>query len=366
MTTILIGQDASFTTTVLADGKPVEIPSNATVKGRLYPMSGAVALTAEFTCLNNATGADWEKGVVAVTLDDAVTVTLPAGTVMLVLTSTVFGIKRYRLIVEDISAPTHSLLFIKDIVVDELRKDELLMAAMGSFPRVAISDNYIWDKVKVAEAEISRILRVPLVPTHYFSKDPTSDQITALNGMPWGVDPGYDYNQAEFLGNIWCYTKVIHKPLIQVIDMRFTYPDAASTAFVVPLSWLKIDKKYAHLQVVPTSNAYQGQISGFMLQSITGGRVIPQMIKIEYVAGLTDAGTTYPELIDAIKKTAVLKMIEGAFLPQSNSISADGLSQSKSIDTSKYHEAIDTTLNGAPGTNGGLMSEIHGIRMGVF
>jgi hypothetical protein len=58
--------------------------------------------------------------------------------------------------------------------------------------------------------------------------------------------------------------------------------------------------------------------------------------------------------------------VEDAFVPQSGSISADGLSQSLSVDVSKYHDAVDAILNGPPNSNGGLMTRIHGIRMGVI
>ena len=62
----------------------------------------------------------------------------------------------------------------------------------------------------------------------------------------------------------------------------------------------------------------------------------------------------------------MLKIVADAFLPQSGSISADGLSQSLSVDMSKYSEFIDEALNGPHGSNGGLMTKIHGIRSMVF
>jgi len=70
--------------------------------------------------------------------------------------------------------------------------------------------------------------------------------------------------------------------------------------------------------------------------------------------------------LDAVLKKAALKILEDAFLPQSGSISADGLSQSMSVDMDKYHDAIDRILNGGKGSNGGLMTAIHGVRFGVM
>ena len=70
----------------------------------------------------------------------------------------------------------------------------------------------------------------------------------------------------------------------------------------------------------------------------------------------------YPELLDCIKKKAVLKILGDAFLPQSGSISADGLSESLSVDMDKYHDVVDAILNGRDG-NGGLMAQLHGVRV---
>ena len=73
-----------------------------------------------------------------------------------------------------------------------------------------------------------------------------------------------------------------------------------------------------------------------------------------------------PEILDVIKKKAVLNVLADSYIPQSGSISADGLSQSMSMDISKYSDAIDDIINGPKGTNGGLMTRIHGIRSMVF
>ncbi|WP_163333495.1 hypothetical protein, partial [Klebsiella aerogenes] len=65
-------------------------------------------------------------------------------------------------------------------------------------------------------------------------------------------------------------------------------------------------------------------------------------------------------------KTASLKIIEDAFLPSSGSISADGLSQSISFEAEQHADAIQRVLHGPKGSNGGLMTAIHGIRLGFL
>lgn len=91
------------------------------------------------------------------------------------------------------------------------------------------------------------------------------------------------------------------------------------------------------------------------------------MVHLEYVSGLVDAETKYPDLLDAVKKMAVTKIITDTFLPQSGSISADGLSESMSVDISKYNDLIDRIIDGPEKSgNGGLQAAIHGIRAMIF
>jgi hypothetical protein len=96
-----------------------------------------------------------------------------------------------------------------------------------------------------------------------------------------------------------------------------------------------------------------------MLSMLSGGRNIPQMMHIRYTAGLKDVFTDYPDLVDLIYKMAALRMVEDAFLPQSGSISADGLSQTLSIDVDKYEATIEGKLDT-------LLQSLHGARMMIM
>jgi len=107
-------------------------------------------------------------------------------------------------------------------------------------------------------------------------------------------------------------------------------------------------------------------MAGMVMMNLAGGRTIPSMVHLEYDAGLTDVENNWPELLDCIKKMAVLKVVADAYLPQSGSISADGLSESISVDMTKYHDTVEHIINGADGSNGGLMARIHGIRAMVL
>ncbi len=364
MTTILAGQPANFTVTIQRNGAPVAIDEGSTVTAQLFTADGRSPLS---DAAQQTAAPGWASGEVSVALDAAET-DVPAGDAMLVVTSTVPAIvKRFAVRIETDGDFERSGLFIKDIAVDRLRADSLMMAASGAFTAVQVSDDYLWDKLRAAESEMAHELRVPLVPTHFFPDTPSDAEIEALNGQPWAVDPGYDYAPSDFAFNDkWGFIKLRNKPLHSVSRVRFAYPGGPTAHYDLPLDWLRMDKKYGQVQFVPSSTAFAAPLNTFVMQAIGQGRTIPLAIQISYVAGLDNVQQNFPELMDAIMKSAVLKIIGDAFLPQSGSISADGLSQSMSSDISKYHETIDTIINGGKGSNGGLMAAIHGIRFGVM
>lgn len=363
MTTIIAGSDAAFTVTVQANGSPV--PLSGSVTARVFSMDGKAELIGLNTLHADAPGANWPAGVAAVEFSGTQTDALQPGEAMLVLVGP-FGIRRFRLVVETLFAPTRTSLFIKDIVVDELRADRLMAATAGVLQDVKVSDDYLWDKIRAAESEMSHTLRVPLVPTRFFPNSPTQDELDALDGMAWAVESGTDYDPSMFDRDKWGFIVTRQRPIISVERMRFVYPTQNMGFFDIPVEWLTWDARYGHIRIVPNSSAVLTSMSGFVLTNLAAGRVIPSMVQYVYTAGLTDVANTYPELLDAIKKSAVCKIVADAYLPASGSISADGLSESVSVDLSKYHDAIDHIVNGTPGSNGGLMSKIHGIRVMVM
>jgi hypothetical protein len=362
MTTIIAGSPAQFTVTVQANGAPVPISGN--VSARVFTMDGRTELVSSQALEPDATGANWPAGVVAVEFDAAATGTLDPGEAMLVLQGD-FGIKRFRLVVETLFEPTRTSLFIKDIVVDELRNDRLMAAAAGVLQDIRVSDQYLWDKIRAAESELAHTLRVPLVPTRFFPRQPTPEQIEALNGMAWEIEVGSDYDPRMWEGDKWGFIVTRQRPIIAINNMEWRYPGGIGI-MKVPEQWITYDARYGHVRIVPTVSAAFTGLVGMTLMAGVSAKIIPSMVEVEYTAGLTDVVNTYPELLDCIKKMAVLKVVGDAYLPQSGSISGDGLSESISVDMGKYHDAIDHIINGPEGSNGGLMSKIHGIRVMVM
>ena len=364
MQSIIAGQPASFSVTVLRDGKPVAIDQASTVTARLYSADGLTPLSPAEA---QTPAQPWATGVIPVVLTSGATTVAPGEATLVVSSSAPAMIKRFRVSVESAGSFSSSKLFIKDIAVDLLRADRLVMAASGAMPGVSVTDDYLWSKLVAAESEIAHELRVPLVPTTFFPDTPTSGEIAALDGKPWGIDPGYDYDPVAFgYNDKWGFIKTRQKPIQSVSRVRFAYPGGPLSHYDLPLDWLRMDKKYGTIQFVPSSTAFIAPLNAFVMQAIGNGRTIPLAIQLTYVAGLANAAEDYPELVDAIFKTAVLKVIGDAFLPQSGSISADGLSQSISNDMGAYHDTIDRIINGGKGSNGGLMTAIHGVRVGVL
>jgi hypothetical protein len=250
--------------------------------------------------------------------------------------------------------------------VQRMRGDRLLMAAAGIMPKVAVSDDYIWDKIRAAEAEAQRELRVFFQPTAMFPHDPTSDELAALTpGMPWAIDPGYDFGPEDFLGDTWGFFSTRQKPIISITSAKMIYPAPGTVTYDFPLDWLRVDRKYGHIRIVPTNALSMSSLSASIMQLFSSRR-LPQALEVRYIAGLANANQDYPELVDLVLKKAALKIIGDRFMPASGSISADGMSQSFSNDMSKYHDDVNAIINGPKGSNGGLMSAIHGIRMGVL
>lgn len=261
---------------------------------------------------------------------------------------------------------SRSALFPSRITaISKLRRDRLTLLMSSIMPDVRLSDDFLWDKLLAAESHVSHALRVPLVPTRFFPSDPTPEQIAALDGNPWALEAPYDYHPADWYGDKWGLILTRQKPIQSVLGMKFVYPSPAQTIVDVPADWIRLDKKYGHIQIVPTGTAYQTLLGGLFMSHLSGGKTLPFTVHLDYVAGLANVHTDFPDLVDAVLKMAVIKIIEDAVLPQSGSISADGLSQSLSVDAGKYHEAVDRILNGTDG-NGGLMARIHGIRMMVM
>lgn len=242
--------------------------------------------------------------------------------------------------------------------VAAVTSDRLVLVAQTWFPGVTLSPAFVLTKLQAAERDAARRLRCYLEPTEIFPDPPTQEQIDELGGKPYGEEPGYDYDPDFFRDEKWGLLILRQRPVIQVKAMEFAYPTPGQTVFKVPDAWIRVDRKYGHVRLVPAASAFSAPLSAFVMQTLGGGRTIPHMIRVRYTAGLQNAKQEHPDLVDVVTKMAVLKILQDTFMPTSSSISADGLSQSLSGDLKLYMDVVDHQIDI-------LRDEIHGVRLVV-
>jgi hypothetical protein len=185
--------------------------------------------------------------------------------------------------------------------------------------------------------------------------------------MPWMDEPGYDYDPEFFRNERWGYIVTRQRPIISVTAINLVYPAPTLTVYAIPNDWLRLDRKYGHIRMVPASSTFVAPLGAFLMQALSGGSLIPSMIQVKYIAGLNGTSDRlWPLVSDIILKRAVQKVMAGAMLPSSGSISADGLSQSLSIKLQDYEDQFQQAMFGPKGSNGGLWVAVHGIQMGVI
>lgn len=220
-----------------------------------------------------------------------------------------------------------------------------------------LPDAEILAALVAAEADAERSLRVFLSPTVVLPDLATQAEKDALDeaGTRWVEEPGYDLEPDFFQGNRWGYVVLNHCPVISVQSLKFVYPAPATTIWDVPADWIRLDKRFGHLRLVPSGSLVTAPLSVFAVQLLGGGRVVPQAVQVRYTSGLAHATRDYPDLIDLVRRMALLKLMQGAFLPTSGSLSVDGLSESQSFDLSKYQDDVDARIER-------LRQSIHGIR----
>ncbi|WOL24218.1 tail fiber protein [Yersinia phage fHe-Yen8-01] len=353
-----------------ANGKPMMLNPTDQLKFILMTFGGALVSGSETIIDLMAPGTVLSKGQVVATIDldnGAYADQVNAIGKCIICVPTIYGRQMTQADLVDPYQLTRSQLFIKELIVPEIRRDQLMAASAGALGSLKVSDDYIWSKLIAAEAEISRRLRVFLTPTRIFQHEPEQHEIDALGNMPWTVDTPQDYEPTMFDRDKWGYFITRHHPIVSVERLRFIMPSAGGQYFDIPAEWMKIDRKYGHVEILPVTNATLITTSVLGFTALTWQSRIPQMVHLEYVSGLVDAETKYPDLLDAVKKMAVTKIITDTFLPQSGSISADGLSESMSVDISKYNDLIDRIIDGPEKSgNGGLQAAIHGIRAMIF
>lgn len=250
--------------------------------------------------------------------------------------------------------------------IASLRRDRLVSMLNTYLPAgTVLDDDYLLQKLTAATSLISHRLRVFLTPTEMLpnTADPSEAAAFDLAGTVYAFEPPYDYNPSMFIGNTWGRTETRQRPIISVHSMKFVYPTPTNVLYSIPNDWIRLDKKYGVINLLPIQNSMMMPLNAFILSALGGGRTIPEFLQIRYSAGLTNCGRDYPEVLDLILKQAVLSVAEDLYLPssRSESTSADGLSQSTSIGfkIDDYSKLIDQKIES-------IRSSLFGIRSWVI
>lgn len=245
--------------------------------------------------------------------------------------------------------------------ISSLRRDRLMLGLRRLAPRAEITDELLLAKLIAAEASLSRELRVWFTPREVLPWSAAQAEIDALQdaGKTVEFEPGYDYSPDFYDGDSWGRLELRQVQVIDVHKIEFVYPSMQQGLYSIPADWIRVDKKYGSISLVPTNATVVLPLNNFILTVLGGGRSVPLMLQVRYSAGLQNAARDWPDLVDVIKKDAMLRVIDDLWLPGSGSTSADGLSQSLSWDADKYREAIGKKVET-------LRQALHGVRVMVL
>lgn len=216
-----------------------------------------------------------------------------------------------------------------------LRRDRLMQMLLTYAPEATVSDSYLLQKLNAATKFLEHKLRVFLTPREILPNTALQSEIDAVTqaGNVVELEPAYDYNPDLFQGNTWGFEPLRKRPIISVHSMQFVYPTPNQTLFAIPNEWIRLDKKYGTLNLLPVTAPFTLPLNAFILQALGGGRMVPNFLEIRYRAGLENVALDWPDILDLILKQTVLSVVEDFYVPsgKSQSTSADGLSQSESI-----------------------------------
>ena len=346
---IIRDQDQTISLTLRSGGATITIDPSASVTVQLFAANGTTSISGVVSVDPYAIGANWANGIVVVDLTAEDTINVMPPSVVFLVTAKINGhTKVWSASVQSIdSAPVvMSALSDKTTAISKLRSALMLgVASKLNIDTSLILDDELWDYWNAAEADAQRRLTVPLQPTQIFDHQPTQDEISALSGMPYMVEPGYDMPPDFFGSQSWGAIRLRYCPAIQVQRVRLVYPSMSQEIFESPLGWIKLDNKYGMMHIIPGPNLNTAPLSIFMMQAIAAGVQIPHALRVTYQAGINGQSPDFYDLTDLVKQMALLRIMQNAFAPMSGSISADGLSQSYSMDIIKFQDDIDRRLS---------------------
>lgn len=186
----------------------------------------------------------------------------------------------------------------------------------------------------------------------------------------------HDYSVNDYLR--YGFLQLYRIPSRSVEEVRAVYP-TGQTIQVFPKEWIRLAKAHSQVNLVPTAGTLQqviiGQGSDFIPLIFAKLSFLPQLWEVDYTSGF-DPDQIPKMVVEAICKMAVVEMLttmSDTIYPVgigSQSLSIDGMSQSRSIMQPAFKARIDAYKNdlGLPGTQAektGLIKQIRNNYLGV-
>ena len=242
------------------------------------------------------------------------------------------------------------------ISADELKASELygiVIRALGE--NADLDDTVIMQKLYAAEDFYERDLQLFWNPRRVFS-DVYGRQAGIFPGanslglLPVDFDevedvsePAYNYDTDLWGEERWGHMSLNWRPVRSITKFFFAYP-GVEPIYSVPPTWVRLDQKFGHIQLVPSSTtAIFATFNAYFLGVIAGGRGLPQSIYVDYTAGFTpeELQRDHQDLLEGVRLRTLLNIIgiagtAVAGARSGGSLGLDGLSESTQFGGGKF------------------------------
>ena len=194
--------------------------------------------------------------------------------------------------------------------------------------------------LRESEAWFTRTHGVLFEPTQVILGNVPAENIAAVP-VKQRRSHGLDFEPDAFEGDRWSALKL---PFGPIHDIRYVGlglgGQALPAVMSFPEDWWQLSQRRYFLRLYPGYKSLQAaNFSSFHMAIVAGRRRIPNAWRIVYEAGFEDVALSEPDLAHAVAARAVISVLPSIAMLQngsvsSESVSVDGLSQSRSFPTS--------------------------------
>lgn len=155
--------------------------------------------------------------------------------------------------------------------------------------------------------------------------------------------PALNYPSDLWTDERWGYIKTDFRPVWDVTSFFFAFPGNFYEIYNA-VRWVQIDRKFGHVNIVPTDGAaVLATFNAWVMSVLAGGRSLPRSLFMDYTAGLDPAQlrTQNADLLEVLRLHTFMGMCGTLATIRANgvgscSVSVDGLSESESFVQGQY------------------------------